>query len=112
MYRRGRHWAVREGLEEGHEDDQKAAAPLSWRQAKSWQTESWGCPAWRSKGFGETLIEAFLYLEKAKKNNAKIFFTKASSDMTRGNSFKLKKTDSGRIYKEDIFYNEGGEILK
>lgn len=32
--------------------------------------------------------------------------------MTRGNSFKLKKTDSGRIYKEDIVYNEGGETLK
>lgn len=32
--------------------------------------------------------------------------------MTGGNSFKLKKTDSGRIRKEDIVYNKGDETLK
>lgn len=67
---------------------------------------------WSSKGFGETLIEVFQYLKKVNKNNTKISFTKASRYITRGNSFKLKKTDSGRIYKEDIVYNEGSEKLK
>lgn len=32
--------------------------------------------------------------------------------MTGGNSFKLKKIDSVKIYKEDILYNEGDETLK
>lgn len=32
--------------------------------------------------------------------------------MIKGNSFKLKMTDWGRIYKEDITYNESGDTLK
>lgn len=54
----------------------------------------------------------FQYLKEANKNNAKVFFTRASSDMTGGKSFKLKKIDSVKMYKEDILYNEGDETLK
>jgi len=61
---------------------------------KGW--ESWGCSAWRR--LQGDLIAAFQHLKGAFKTDADSLFTRACSDQTRGNSFKLKE---GR-FRSDI----------
>jgi len=56
-------------------------------------SESWGCSAWRGECSGDTwghLIAAIQYFKGVYKNDAEQFFTRACSDRTRGNHFKLK----------------------
>ncbi|KAK4810947.1 hypothetical protein QYF61_013356 [Mycteria americana] len=59
------------------------------------------------------LIVAFQYIKGAYKKGGERLFTRACSDRTRGNSFKLKE---GRcrldIRNRVFFYNEGGETLE
>ncbi|GAB0193696.1 hypothetical protein GRJ2_001834900 [Grus japonensis] len=54
------------------------------------------------------LIAAFQYLKGADKKTGEGLFTRACSDRTRGNGFKLKE---GR-FRLDILYDEGGEALE
>jgi len=55
------------------------------------------------------LIEAFQYLKGAYNQAREGLFTRAWSDRTRGNVFKLKE---GRCrHKKEILYSEGGEAL-
>ncbi|KAK4812027.1 LOW QUALITY PROTEIN: hypothetical protein QYF61_025018 [Mycteria americana] len=56
----------------------------------------------------EDLTAAFRYLRGAYKKDGDKLFSRACCDRTRGNGFKLKRTR----YKEEIFYNEGGEALE
>ncbi|KAK4827495.1 hypothetical protein QYF61_018795 [Mycteria americana] len=53
----------------------------------SWVHESWGCSAWGREGSRET----FQYIKGAYKKDGERHFTKACSDRTRGNGFKLKE---------------------
>ncbi|GAB0180752.1 hypothetical protein GRJ2_000540500 [Grus japonensis] len=67
------------------------------------------CSAWR-RLWGD-LIVAFQYIKDSYKKDGEIFFTRACSDRTRSNSFKLKE---GR-FRLDIrkkFFTEGGEALE
>jgi len=45
----------------------------------------------RGEGSGETLIAAFQYLKGAYKKTGKGLFTRACSDRTRGNGFRLEE---------------------
>ena len=57
---------------------------------KGW--ESWGCSAWRREGSRDgRLIAASQYLKGAYKKAGEGLFTRACSDRTRVNVFKLKK---------------------
>ncbi|KAK4829106.1 LOW QUALITY PROTEIN: hypothetical protein QYF61_002144 [Mycteria americana] len=80
-----RHGPVRPGPEEGHENDQRAGTLLRIKSERVG-----GCSAWRKEGLGE----AFGELKKGRERH----FTRACSDKTRINSFKLKE---GR-FKLDI----------
>jgi len=66
--------------EEDHEDDQKAAAPVLWRQ-----DEGWACSAWRR------LQEDPSYLKRAHLQEEDHLFTWPDSDRTRKNGFKFKE---------------------
>ncbi|GAB0206191.1 mitochondrial enolase superfamily member 1 [Grus japonensis] len=54
------------------------------------------------------LIAVFQYLEGAYKKERDQLFSRACSDWTRANDFKLKEVR----YKEEMFYNEGAETLE
>jgi len=56
------------------------------------------------------LIAAFQYLKGACRKDGENIFSRACSDRTRSNGFKLRE---GRLTldKEEIFYDEGGETL-
>jgi len=57
------------------------------------------------------LIAAFQYLTGAYKKDGDKLFSRACCNRTRGNSFKLKELiQTG--YKEDSFYDEGGQTLE
>jgi len=53
--------------------------------------ESWGCSGWRGEGSGQTLTAAFQYLKGACQKAGEGIFTRAYSDRTRGDGFKLKE---------------------
>jgi len=56
------------------------------------------------------LIAAFQYQKGVHKKDGEGLFTRACSDRTMGNGFKLKE---GRIrLKEEILYYEDGEVLE
>jgi len=54
------------------------------------------------------LIVAFQYLKAANRKDGENIFSRACCYRTRSNGFKLRDTR----YKEEIFYNEGGETLE
>ena len=49
------------------------------------------------------LIVAFQYLKGAYKKDGGRLFTRACSDRTRGNSFKMKESRFRFVHKEEIF---------
>ena len=58
------------------------------------------------------LVAAFQDLKGAYRKDEDRLFSKACHDRTRDNCFKLKEVDIRTRYKEEIFYNEGGETLE
>ena len=55
--------------EEGHEDEQRAGAPLLWGK-----TEGTGFPDWKREGTGGDLTVAFQYLKGAYKQEGEADF--------------------------------------
>ncbi|GAB0181764.1 hypothetical protein GRJ2_000641700 [Grus japonensis] len=58
------------------------------------------------------LTAAFQYIKGAYKKDGERFFTKACSDRTRGNGFKLKEGKFRLDIKKKFFKNKGGEALE
>jgi len=56
------------------------------------------------------LIAAFQRLKGGYKKDEDKLFSRARSNRTRGNNFKLKKIHTR--YMEEIFYSEGGKTLE
>jgi len=77
--------AVGMGLEEGHEDDQRAEAPLSWRK-----TERWACLVWRREGFGESSLQPSA-LQESLQGGELTFNMIWQWHKRRGNGYKLKE---------------------
>ncbi|KAK4806963.1 LOW QUALITY PROTEIN: hypothetical protein QYF61_027330 [Mycteria americana] len=87
-----RHGPVRAGPEEGHENDQRAGTPSLYSLCNR-RTPS---------------IAAFQYIKEAYRKDGETLFTRACSDRTRDNGFKLKE---GR-FRLDIrkkFFTRGDE---
>lgn len=55
------------------------------------------------------LLAAFPYLRGARKKDGDRLFSRASSDRTRAQGFKLKRGEIRNREKEDTFYHEAGE---
>lgn len=66
--------------------------------------ECWGCVAWRNEGSKETLK----HLKGTYKRGGEGLFTKACSDRTRRNAFKMNE-DRFRLHKEEILHCGAGE---
>ncbi|KAK4830079.1 hypothetical protein QYF61_008417 [Mycteria americana] len=58
------------------------------------------------------LIAAFQYIKGAYREDGERLFTKACSDRTRGNGFKLKEGRFRLDIKKNFFYDEGGGTLE
>ena len=89
-----RTWTVGASPEEGHEDDQRAGAPLLWGQA-----ERVGVAQPGEEKAPRDLIAAFQYLKGAYQKAGEGLLKWTCSDWTRGNGFKLKE---GR-YRLDVW---------
>ena len=72
--------------EEGHKNDQRAETPLLWGKA-----ERVGAVHHENRRLREDLTATFQYLKGAYKRAGEGLFTRACSDRTRGNGFKLKE---------------------
>jgi len=58
------------------------------------------------------LIAAFHYIMGAYKEDGERLFTRACSDRTKGNSFKMKESRCRLDMRKKFFYSEGGEALE
>ena len=58
------------------------------------------------------LTAAFQYLKGAYEKDRGNLFSRACSDRTRGNGFKLKEGRFRLDRRKELFYNEGGETLE
>jgi len=58
------------------------------------------------------LVAALQYLKGAYKKDGDRVFSRACSNKTRGNCFKLKKSRFRIDIRKKLFYNEGGETLE
>ena len=81
-----RHGPVGEGPEEDCKNGQMAGTPLLWEQA-----ERVGAVQPGEEKASRDLTVAFQYIKEPYKKNGKRHFTRACSDRTRRNGFKLKE---------------------
>ena len=58
------------------------------------------------------LLASIQYIKGAYKTDAEQLFSRACSDRTRDNSFKLKEGRFRLEIRKKFFYNEGGETLE
>jgi len=79
--------------------------PLCWEE----RLGELGLLSLGKKRLRERLTAAFQYLKGACRKDGDRLFSRACSDRTRGDGFKLKE---GRFrHKEEMLYTEGGEAL-